>query len=446
MSMLDILVGVNYGLAFFFGTFLILSIVRDYEVWGKWGVLFAVYCPACLALQTISWLVLGLQATKQLYPLIVHLPLLAIFIFGLKKPVALSLVSICTSYLCCQLPRFGEIIVTAATGSELAGQIAYTIIIVPIYFFLQRYFVPSARDAMAESKRSLFLFGGLPVIYYIFDYATVIYSDVLYSGSRVVAQILPTAVGLLYMVYTIAYRQQLQRQTQMEMVNFLMASQLKQAEAEMSALRQSEGRTAVYQHDMRHHLNMLNGFLEADKPQQAKEYIKNVQADIESITPRQFCKNETVNLLCSSFEGKAERAGVRLYVDAQLPEALPIEDTELCTMLSNGLENAITAAAEMEEPFKWVKLYCGIRLNKLLIEIKNPYAYTSAEEFTLNDGLPVSTREGHGYGCRSIRSIVRRHGGICEFKGDKGVFLLQIMLPMKESPNKTEGRADILPS
>lgn len=425
MSLTYILGGVNYGLVFFFGASLSVSIAGGCRSRREW-ILLATLCPVFLALQTVSWLVLGLDTTKQLYPMLIHLPLLLALIFGLHRPVMISLISICAAYLCCQLPRCCDITVTAITGSPLAGQVAYTLLIAPIFLFLQRYFVPSARDTMIQSPRSLFLFGGLPMIYYVFDYTTAIYSDLLYSGSAVVAELLPTAVGLLYMVYTTAYRQQLQRQTQAELLNSLMAGQLKQAGTEIASLRQAETQTAAYQHDMRHHLTAISGFLAADRPQQAEEYIRQVQSDIEAIAPKRFCENELVNLLCSSFSAKAERMGVRLTLEAALPGVLSISDTELCALLSNGLENALNAVGALKENRRWVEFYCGVRLDKLLIEIKNPYA----GQITFRDDLPVSTRPNHGHGCRSIQTISQTCRGLCEFKAEDGIFTLRAALPM----------------
>lgn len=424
MTLVDILGGINYGLVFFFGMSLSVSVSGGCKTRRDWVILFSL-CPIFLALQTISWLILGLDITKQLYPLLIHIPLLLTLIFGLKRPVGISLVSICTAYLCCQLPRCCDITITAVTGSPLAGQIVYMIMIAPIFLFLLRYFVPSARDTMAESTKSLFLFGGLPFIYYIFDYATAIYSDLLYSGSEVVAELLPTAVGLLYMAYTTAYYRQLQRQTQVELKSSLVAGQLKQAEAELTTLRQAEAQAAAYQHDMRHHLNAISGFLAANKPHQAEEYIKQVRSDIEAITPRRFCENELVNLLCSSFSSKAEHLGVRLKLEASLPSSVSISDTELCALLSNGLENALNAVGALKENRRWVEFYCGIRASKLLIEIKNPYT----GQISFRDGLPQPTQADHGRGCRSIHTITQAHRGLCEFSAESGIFTLRIVLP-----------------
>ena len=224
----------------------------------------------------------------------------------------------------------------------------------------------------------------------------------------------------------------MQTRADAELQRSMLEAELKQAEVEMEGLRSVETQVAVYQHDMRHHLTAIDGFLNAEQPQQAKEYIQKVQADVASITPRHFCENELVNLLCSSFTDKAARMGARFTVEAKLPKELSISDTELCSILSNGLENALHAIATLEGPLKWVELYCGVRLNKLLIEIKNPYA----GEIAMRDGLPVSGREGHGYGCRSIQSIAAQNGGLCTFDTEHGVFTLRVMLPLPGSHNE----------
>ena len=113
-----------------------------------------------------------------------------------------------------------------------------------------------------------------------------------------------------------------------------------------------------------------------------------------------------------------------MSVKAQLPQKLSLPNTELCSLLSNGLENALHAAAKLEPTQRWVDFYCDIHVNKLLIEIKNPYL----GEIQLQDGIPISSQSGHGYGCRSIQSIVEQHHGLYSFEAENGIFTLRIML------------------
>ena len=425
MTFLTALEVLNYGLVLLFGLFLSTFIAGGWEN-RRQKLLILLLCPLLLLIQVLCLLIWDVRTVEKLYPLIVHAPLVLFLIFAMKKRADVALVSVCTAYLCCQLPRWAKLLLVSLTGSALVGEISYTLSIFPLFFLLYVYFVRTAYEAMNYSPRMLVLFGSLPFVYYIFDYGTVVYSNALYEGAPTLTEFLPTALIIFYVVFLTAYHAQVQKRTQAELQRSMLEVELKQASTEMESLRQIEAQTAIYQHNMRHHLTVIDGFLSAGTPQQAEAYIKEVQANVEAITPKQFCENALVNLLCSSFSTKAEHAGIRLTVDAKLPQQLSVSDTEFCSILSNGLENALCAAAVLEPPLKWVELYCGIRTNKLLIEIKNPYS----DKITMRDGLPVSGREGHGYGCRSIRTICEQYHGICTFEPENGLFTLRVMLPM----------------
>lgn len=295
--------------------------------------LLTLLCLLFLLMQGLGLVLLGERAVKQLYPLVTHVPLVLILILFMKKSVGVAIVSTCTAYLCCQPPRWGRIAVEALTQSTLAAELVYILLMPVMYYLLRRFFVAAAYNTMTSSTAALLLFGSLPVTYYIFDYATTIYSDALYSGIQALNEFLPTVLITFYVLFLPAFHLQSQRQ------------------------------------------------------------------------------------------------GAVLTVDASLPNDVAISDTELCSLLSNGLENALHAVADLPADRKQISLYCGVRQNKLLIEMRNPCAGPIA----MRDGLPVSDREGHGYGCRSIQAIAQRNGGLCVFSARQGQFLLQIMLPVLET-------------
>ena len=116
-----------------------------------------------------------------------------------------------------------------------------------------------------------------------------------------------------------------------------------------------------------------------------------------------------------------------LNIRASLPGELSLPETELCTLLSNGLENALNAAAALPEGAdRTVSFFGGIKQNHLLLEIRNPYA----GEIVLRDGLPQAQDSGRHYGCRSIQLIVQRRKGDCSFLASDGVFVLQVAIPL----------------
>lgn len=416
-----------YVLVLIYGLALSADISTGGHVSRQQKYLLTLLCLLFLLMQGLGLVLLGERTVKQLYPLVVHVPLVLILILFMKKSVGVAIVSTCTAYLCCQPPRWGRIAVEALTQSTLAAELVYILLMPVMYYLLRRFFVAAAYNTMTSSTAALLLFGSLPVTYYIFDYATTIYSDALYSGIQALNEFLPTVLITFYVLFLPAFHLQSQRRADAEMQRSMLEAELEQSQSEMDSLHRLETQTAVYQHDMRHHLNAIDGFLAAGKPQQAEEYIRKVRSDIERITPKRYCDNELVNLLCSSFAGKAQRMGVRLEVDAKLPRELSVSDTELCAVLSNALENALRAVSDQPEADRWVTLYCGVRLGKLLVEIQNP----CAEGLVMRDGLPVSERAGHGYGCRSIQTIAERRGGLCEFRARGGIFSMQLVLPIK---------------
>lgn len=416
-----------YVLVLIYGLALSADLSTGGHVSRQQKYLLTLLCLLFLLVLGLGLVLLGERTVKQLYPLVIHVPLVLILILFMKKSVGVAIVSTCTAYLCCQPPRWGRIAVEALTQSTLAAELVYILLMPVMYYLLRRFFVAAAYNTMTSSTAVLLLFGSLPVTYYIFDYATTIYSDALYSGIQALNEFLPTVLITFYVLFLPAFHLQSQRRADAEMQRSMLEAELEQSQSEMDSLHRLETQTAVYQHDMRHHLNAIDGFLAAGKPQQAEEYIRKVRSDIERITPKRYCDNELVNLLCSSFAGKAQRMGVRLEVDAKLPRELSVSDTELCAVLSNALENALRAVSDQPEADRWVTLYCGVRLGKLLVEIQNP----CAEGLVMRDGLPVSERAGHGYGCRSIQTIAERRGGLCEFRARGGIFSMQLVLPIK---------------
>lgn len=57
-----------------------------------------------------------------------------------------------------------------------------------------------------------------------------------------------------------------------------------------------------------------------------------------------------------------------------------------------------------------------------------------AETPRFHDGLPVTTKDNepgwHGFGMRSIRSIVEGHGGVFTVGAERGTFRLDAVLPI----------------
>jgi two-component system sensor histidine kinase AgrC len=183
---------------------------------------------------------------------------------------------------------------------------------------------------MEKSAKSCVFLGAVPLFYYLFDYITTIYTDLLYRGVSGTVQFMPSVFSIFYFVFIILYYVEMQKQVLAHRERDMLAAQLHGAHSELASLRQMQNIAAAYRHDMRHHFAILQGMASEGNIEKLKTYLKVAQSDIDAITPTRFCENETVNLILSTFYTKAKNSGVTMTVDAKLPSSIPLSDTELC--------------------------------------------------------------------------------------------------------------------
>jgi two-component system sensor histidine kinase AgrC len=417
---------IRFGFSLIFGVLLSVCFA-GVDLTRKNRVAVGCVCLILLLAQTLCWWFFGIETTSKLYPLIIHLPVFLFLTIYLKRPWLVSGVSILTAYLCCQVPRWIGIVLGAVFDSRLAEHVCYIAAIFVAYYLFRKYVADVLLQLMEKSARTCILLGVVPLFYYLFDYITTIHTDLLHKGVNGAIQFMPSLLSIVYFLFIILYYIEIQKQVHVQRERDMLAVQLHGAHSELLSLRQMQEMAAAYRHDMRHHITILQSMASEGNLEKIRTYLNTVQSDIKAITPIRFCENETVNLILSTFMNKAKQAGVAMRAEAKLPKSIPFSDTELCSLLSNGLENAIAATAACSDPeHRTVVVKAMIHKNYLLILIENPYT----GEIVMGGGLPQPSREGHGYGTRSMAAIADAHGGQAIFSADNGVFTLKILLPL----------------
>jgi len=377
-------------------------------------------------IQVLCLFRLGMDTTWKMYPLLAHLPIVAFAALYLKRSLLVSVISMFTAFLCCQPSRWIGSVAGSVAGDlfdrATMNHLGYIVSVVLMYYILQKYVTKSVQHLMERSVKSCLIFGAVPAFYYLIDLSTTVYTDFLYSGTRAAVQFMPFIISAFYFVFVLFYYTEMQKQAKMEREREMLDAQFKQAQTELASLRQMQENAAAYRHDMRHHFALLQGLTHKENIEEIKKYLQTAQSDIDAITPMRFCENETVNLILSSFSQKAKQWEILFTIDAKLPETLVFSDTELCSLLSNALENAIQASKNISESDRrCIKLRMFSKNNKLCIDIRNSYQ----TEPIFHQGLPVSKEQGHGFGTKSMAHIVEKRGGIYQFSVKDGWFIFQ---------------------
>lgn len=185
-------------------------------------------------------------------------------------------------------------------------------------------------------------------------------------------------------------------------------------------LRRHAHETHLLQHDMRRHLGAVGLYLSNGDAEKAQEYLRQVGARLEAVPPIVCTGNEAVDLLLNAKLGELEDTGIGLDVLAEsLPEALPLSETELASLLLNTLDNAQEAASG--SPDGWISVQVYVRNGFLCYKCANSIG---------DGGQHKEPAAGHGYGLRIVQRIADRHDGILEIEREERRFTLTALLPL----------------
>lgn len=379
-----------------------------------------------LLLQGILYFWIDPDVIEPAYPLITHFPL-AVVLCILERKLLWPVISVLTAYLCCQLRRWLALLAVALfAGGDVMQNTVELVITVPVLLFLLRFIAPSVHSVSHDTIPMQCQFGLVPALYYGFDYLTRIYTDMLLEGVLVAVEFMPFVCSVAYLVFVSQIAERERVRIRLEQTRNSLNLQITQAVREIEALRESQRKTSIYRHDLRHHIQYLSACIENGLLEQARGYIKEVHSEIESSHITVFCENEVANLIFSAFAGRARDAGIPITVRADIPQAIAVSESDLCVLLSNALENALHACQERNKRglSGTIEVYVSPKNGKLFLEFSN----SCDGDIDFDHGIPYTDSPGHGLGVRSMCGIVKKYGGMCDFSVKEGKFFFRALL------------------
>lgn len=301
------------------------------------------------------------------------------------------------------------------------------VVTLPLLLALVHWIAPSVRALSHSSLKLQLQFGVIPLLSYVFDYFTRIYTDLLSSGNQAAVEFMPFVCSLAYLVFVLQTTQEQKLRSQLEQTQNSLNLQVAQAVREIDALRESQRKASTYRHDLRHHLQYISACIENGRAEAAQEYIHSVCAEIEASKVNVYCENEAANLILSAFATRAQNSGIDFRVHAAIPLVLSLPDSDLCVLLSNALENALHAGQHQREAGKpaVVETTAYQKDGRLFLQIANSCSFPV--QFCA-EGIPTTSQPGHGLGVRSICAIVDQYGGMYSFSQQQDQFVLRISL------------------
>lgn len=416
---------INLGSVGVFGMILSASFCDTLRTRQK-RLAIAVSMALILVFQGIFYFWVDPEAVELVYPFITHFPLVVVLCV-LSRKCLWPIISVLTAYLCCQLRRWlALLVVSIFAGGTVMQNAVELAITLPMLLLLLRFISPSVRTISRYPTSMQCQFGLVPALYYSFDYLTRIYTNMLLDGALVVVEFMPFVCSVAYLVFVIHTAAAERVRSRLEQTQNSLNMQITQAVREIEALRESQRKTSIYRHDLRHHIQYLSSCIENGLLEQAQDYIQEVYSEIESNRITVFCENEVANLIFSTFVERAKDCGIPITIRAVIPQTIPVSESDLCVLVSNALENALHACQKRNEKglSATIEVIVNEQNDKLFLEFTN----SCDELIVFEHGIPVTGSPGHGLGVRSICAIVDKYGGICNFSVKDSRFILRVLI------------------
>ena len=283
--------------------------------------------------------------------------------------------------------------------------------------------------AMVEDDnfaQTWYVFWVLPLVFILLNlFITPRYQITLRIG-RFLQVYIVMSIALLFLLFLfntifLLMANSLNKNARLQQENQFLSMQQQRYESLKAAIE--EARQA--RHDMRHQLNQISALAEAGDLDNLKAYLAKTVSRIPDLDMN-FCENRAADSVVGYYCALAKREGIPFCAKLDLPQTLPVDEIDLCLVLSNLLENAFEASLRTAPARRRIKLTAYLHGNSLaLIQVENTYDGVIREKGGV---FQSSKRKGDGVGLQSVRHIAEKSGGVNTVTYQDGLFCVKVML------------------
>lgn len=369
-------------------------------------------------------LTIGEEQLVHLYSLIVHLPAFgAVYLFSRFKGWRLLFQFLSAILFCTVIQQIAGVAYYFSGMQAWALWLVYLLLTPLALWLLTSRLCPLVSQVMDSLQRGWWLLCLVLVVYY----GITIYLIPGYVGENPASTILKSAISLMIVGFycvVIMFFSTVKQEAETRHSEQLATLALAALQSRMEAVQTAEEAIRVERHDLRHRFRAIAELVKQDEKQEALAFIGAAQAQLDEQKPVHWCRPPVLDAVFSSYFSQAQRQGIQVDARIALPDKLPVEEAELAIVFANALENAIHACMLLPPGGRDIR--CKVISHpSLMFEFSNPY--TGDIQFD-EVGLPISPRQGHGVGSRSISAFCQKHGASYQYGTDNGRFSLRVIL------------------
>ena len=377
---------------------------------------FAVVTALCLALNSYITVRFGIQTLRNVILFTIGAPYFVLILLITKEKISQTVFNFWLWINVYEIITSISAFINDVTVHSYFFMATLRCIILVGYFFLYNRFIKKRhKRLMEELDINWWIFSFIPMSFT----ALISLINYFFGGADGIGRNYPimlTIHVLMLLVYTLIFYtfktvyDSMARERVAQDMKEQIAMQKKQYELYLERAETER----IFRHDARHRDALLLSCIESGDTESAAKLLRRELTEIDGSATLRFCENTLVNAVVTEYYSKAVAKGVRLTARIRMPDRLLCDESELCVMLSNLLENSLAAA----------KSYILIDIkqlnSQLSVGVRNDYAGKTEKD---ESGRYLTTKpDGTGLGLKSVAAIVKNNSGFLKIDDKDGVF------------------------
>lgn len=178
-------------------------------------------------------------------------------------------------------------------------------------------------------------------------------------------------------------------------------------------LEQLNSELRSQRHDYLNHLQVVYGLMQLEEYDELQKYLQPIYKGMQKTGKALKTSKPAINALLKAKMDEAESKNIDFYVEVKSDlKELHMEDWELCKVISNIVDNAMTAL-EARENEKNITLEIIEDRDSYYFSISNngPKIPKEMQETIFKQGFTSKKEEGHGMGLYIVMNVIKAYKG-----------------------------------
>lgn len=193
-----------------------------------------------------------------------------------------------------------------------------------------------------------------------------------------------------------------------------------------------EEETREFRHDISNHIICLKELVKSGNMADANNYIDQMQIKISEIKKKYYTSgNEILDTILNFYINLLDD-NIEVSITGKCNYELAVNSVELCSIISNPLQNAVEALNNYSKHKKgYLKVLIQSTQQYFKIVINNSL---DTAGIVIKDGLPMTNKkdkENHGIGLKNVKKLVEKNKGLFSVEILESEFRVTLILPVK---------------